>query len=221
MKKTQLLLALSTLFLASGCVVVTHDGGDTTGDLTVTWPNFDGLSCSQAGVDTVEVQLLDATASTVLDDATFDCGAGGATWNALDPGDYVVYVDAYDSYGNDIWQATVDASVFVGSNDYTADFYQVDGSLTVSYTFGGSGICGAVYDVHIHVEDDYGNVYDDSTDACSDGGYFYYDSIPAGDYYVTLDGLDSTGRNIYESNVKTVTVVAGSSNPYTVNLYGI
>lgn len=190
------------------------------GDLAVYWPDFDGLSCAQAGVDQVRVQLFDAS-QTPLDDQTFGCGVGGVSWQYLAPGSYTIWLDAENSYGDVLWQSTVDATVQVAASmDYDAAFTEVVGSITLYWTFEGSGVCGFVQDVHVtaYAPDD--TVYDDYTYPCTDGGV-QYPTAPMGTMQILMDGIDDTGQVIYRSAAANVTVEAGASREYTIDLQGI
>jgi hypothetical protein len=97
------------------------DAPAVVGDLTVYW-TFNGVtSCSAAGVDTVDYYLYDPT-GTQVDAATFACNSAGATWTALDPGQWSVDLDGFDAGGTKIYSGSGVTPVVAGqSNTYTVD----------------------------------------------------------------------------------------------------
>ena len=213
LKREGLWVALAA-FTLSGCICVVP----SQGDLTVFY-TFGGETCAAAGVDAIRIDVLGVGSTTDSAALDVDCAAfpEGATIKNLKLGRYEVTIEGW--VGNELrYQETfTDIQVKAGDNEYDLDVDSITGTLTLFWTFDGSGACGQVQDVRVMVTAPDGTLFDDARYPCSGKGVTY-DFVPAGDYTVSMDGIDGTGRIVYRSQVYTATVVAGKVNEYIIDL---
>lgn len=79
-----------------GVIELGRAGDATKGDITFLWSFGGEVTCEGAGVAEVDLELVDSTGATVLQQ-TEDCYGGGLTIRDVDPGSYTLYLDAYSA----------------------------------------------------------------------------------------------------------------------------
>lgn len=210
-------LAVVLVAVAGGsCICVVSPG---RADLTIFY-TFDEMRCDDAGVDRIRVSLngIDVDDGSVqeADCSTF---SDGITVHALRPGRYDVDVEGIDFTGEVIYASygLTMRVVDTASNEYDIDVPYLTGQLTLYWTFQGDPACLEVQEVRVTAVDPAGFVWDDSRYPCDFAGIIY-DDVPAGVWSVTLDGIDATDRVVYSATDAAVTVFAGRTNEYTVDL---
>ena len=110
------ILMLSLIAAAAGC-------GGSSGQLVVDW-TFGGLSCADAGVDTIQMEV----AGEVLSPDHFSCAQapGGADLGVYYAGDYQLTLTGLDASGSITHQVTQTLRVVGGrKNEFAVDVPQV------------------------------------------------------------------------------------------------
>lgn len=217
MRSSLLLSALATTLLGSACIThVETDPYDDFGSLTIEY-TFGGLSCRDAGVDRVYVEVdgtRDGDAFTVSC-AEFDYGI---TIDSLRDGRYDVYIEGKDIDGNLLYSTRDSVRVDAFAHQvYTIDVGFETGQLTVYWTFEGSGRCDDIRSIRIRLHDGNGYAYDDDTYDCDFGG-LVYDLMPKGVWYLDIDAIDFGNRITYRASDVALFVESNASNDYTVDL---
>jgi len=197
----------------------------TRSELVVYW-TFGGVSCADAGVTTITVDI----ANEVLTPNQFSCvgpgGAGqGASLGFYLNGDYVLTVSGYDASGDLMYQSTQTLSVRSGhDNTFSIDVTPLaTSSVTLHWTFAGRS-CAQAGVVVIHASVD-GQVLTDINDnpdlPCTSAGIdgTTISPLTPGRHIIDLIGVDGTGASVYAVPAPfTATVIAGQDALYTPNL---
>jgi hypothetical protein len=224
---------VAALGAGSGCII--HDN-DTyvpppqneptgPGDITFQW-SFDGeRQCNSAGVE--EVDVLVVQNNEILFADTVECFGGGLTLTDFSPGSYDLVLDAFSRTGRLLFQG--DASVRVrGEANNDIGLVRLDpvgpstGELALFWSFlyptDDSEVytCGVAGVDTVHVDlaplgasgDGFSGTFD-----CADEGVII-DGLPAGSYELTLvgDGSYQGGAIALYEGVIDVDVVAGATS---------
>lgn len=222
MRHSQLLALVLPVALTSACYVEVHDDdfpGYRTGDLTLRY-DFDGRSCTNAGVDRISVRLDGRDHGEVIRDS-FDCALYevGVTFEGLREDTYSVSIEARDLSGAVLYSLegrSVDVD-WGTHQEYDLDVGGTGGSLTLYWTFEGWDGCPDVDELRIQLIDPDGFVYDEAGYACDFGGVTY-DGLSHGVWRIGMDGLDRFGRVLYRAAPRNLVVIRGADNVYTVDL---
>lgn len=114
-RSSVLTLATALGALASGCVVNNPPPPPEPGDITFQW-SFDGVrSCSEAGVEEVDVQVVQG--NEVLFFRTVECFGGGLTLTDFSPDSYELLLDAYSRSGRLLYQGDAVLRVQAGRDN--------------------------------------------------------------------------------------------------------
>ena len=219
--RTSLALAATAFALTgSACYVELNDPYDADrGDLTLRY-RFDGLRCDDAGVHRISVRLDgERYGETYRDDVSCAGFAWGITLEDLQQDTYRVQIEGRDAMGTVLYRvqgARVEVR-WATHQEYDVEVPSAGGSLTLYWTFDGSGACGAVQDVRVTLEDPDGFVYDDARYLCEYGGVAY-DGLIQGLWRLTLDGLDGMDRLVATAGPQNVVVIGAADNIYTLDL---
>ncbi len=223
------LLSLAAVALSSACIFVAPPPHDPYGDLLFDW-SFAGLSsCDEAGVDEVDLALLQG-GEVVLVIEREPCVGGGLTITDLREGTYEVAIDAYSRESVPLYAGSFVARVVGGENTYAGVVeldalvepppaagalglfwgfnYPTDGALTFDCAI--AGVDGV--EVRVEPLGAGGAAYDD-TFACRDEGVLVQD-LPPGRYTVQLmafGAYHSDDLLLYDSGPITVDVLDGST----------
>lgn len=197
----------------------------TRSELVVYW-TFGGVSCADAGVATITVDI----ANEVLTPNQFSCaGAGqGASLGFYLNGDYVLTISGYDAGGTLTHQSVQTVSVRSGQdNTYSIDVTPVaTSSVSLRWTFAGRS-CAQAGIALIHASVD-GQVLTDVNDdpdlPCTSSGVdgTTISPLSPGRHTIDLIGVDGTGASVYAVQAPfTATVVAGQDALYTPDLVAV
>ncbi|MCC7071532.1 MAG: hypothetical protein IT383_09425 [Deltaproteobacteria bacterium] len=226
--KLHFLPVLSLVALSSACIFVAPPPHDPYGDLSFDW-SFAGISsCDDAGVDEVDLTLLQA-GEVVLVIEREPCVGGGLTITELREGTYEVAIDAFSRESVPLYAGSFVARVVGGEATYAgvveldalgepppADGalgmfwgfnYPTDGALTFDCATAGV----EDIDVLITPHGGAGMAYDD-TFACEDEGAFV-ERLPPGRYTVQLLAIGAYHNDdllLYDSGEMIVDVLDGS-----------
>ncbi len=220
MRSSLLLASLALPLLGSACVVGVEDPyyDDGRGSLTIEY-TFGGRSCFDAGVDRI---FVDVSGTRDGDSFSLTCAEYdyGVTIDHLREGSYDVYIEGKDVDGNVLFESRDRVSVVAYAHQtYVIDVDNETGSLTIYWTFDGSGRCGDIERLRVRLHDGRGYVYDDASYDCVYEG-IVYDAMPKGTWFLDIDSVDYSGRLIDRATDIAVFVEAGSTNAYTVDLSG-
>jgi hypothetical protein len=204
------LLMLGMLSLASAAC------GPSRAEVEVDW-TFGGLSCADAGVDTIQFSI----AGEVLSPDHFTCAQAtvGASLGSFLNGNYQLTVSGFDAGGNLLYQTTQTIQVR-GSrlNKFPVDLPQVaqsTGEVTLHWTFGGKSCAAAgVQVVHASVDNQVITDQNNSPDLpCTSAGVdgTTVNPLSQGQHSFDLVGVDSAGRPKFALNGFLVTVAAGQN----------
>jgi len=143
-------ILMLSLLVAAAC------GGPSRGELEVDW-TFEGATCFQAGVATIQVDV----ANEVLSPNQFTCEQAslGANLGVYYVGDYQVTVTGLDLGGHTAYQSTQTLRVDSGkTNTYAVDVTRVaSGSASLTWAFDGKNCTDAIVTkVQIFVDPDSG-----------------------------------------------------------------
>lgn len=219
--RTSLVVAVTAFALTgSACYVELNDSPDfDRGDITLRY-RFDGQRCDDAGVHRISVRLDgERYGETYRDDVSCAGFTWGITLEDLREDTYRVQIEGRDAMGTVLYrvQGTRVEVRWATHQEYDVEVPSAGGSLTVHWTFEGSGSCGAVADVRVTLEDPDGFVYDDARYPCGYGGVVY-DGLIQGLWRLSLDGLDGMGRLISAAGPQNVVVIGSADNIYTLDL---
>ncbi|MFH1808599.1 MAG: hypothetical protein ABIJ09_07635 [Pseudomonadota bacterium] len=184
----------------------------TTGSLSVDWAflypaGSPTLDCAYAGVDYVEVALVDGYNRTVFDQSV-RCLDGPAIIDQIEDGVYTIYLSGLGSWrGRSValYEAAPFAvDVFAGQLTVVGvvDLPRIDsqfGDVDIGWTFAGNNSCSAagVRDITIRIYRLAPDILDDEFSvACQDEPQLRTTFVPS-DYGIEIDGLDSAGHVIW------------------------
>ncbi|MGZ6124965.1 MAG: hypothetical protein ACXWLR_08390 [Myxococcales bacterium] len=197
--------------------------GPTWSEVVVYW-TFDGLSCADAGVATIQVDIVGET----LTPNQFSCASAGhgASLGTYLNGDYQLTISGLDVSGALTHQVTQTLPVRSGTdNTFPIDVPRLadSGEVTLQWTFAGKTCAQAgVAVVHAGLD---GLVLTDASDnpdlPCSLGGVdgTTISPLTPGRHTIDLIGVDGTGASVWAAaRAFTVTVVAGQSALYKPDL---
>jgi len=192
-------------------------------EVVVYW-TFGGLSCADAGVATIRVDI----AGEVLTPNHFSCAAAGqgASLGTYLNGDYQLTVSGFDANGALSYQSSQTLNVRANrDNVFSVDVPQVaatSGDVTLHWSFSGKTCAQAgITVVHASVD---GIVLTDVNNRpdlpCSQAGVdgTTVSPLAPGQHSFDLVGVDAGGTARYALNGYTVTAVAGQDAIYTPNL---
>ena len=197
--------------------------GPSRSEVVVYW-TFGGLSCADAGVATIQVDV----AGEVLSPNQFTCAQAGqgASLGRYLHGDYQLTVSGFDASAALIYQVTQTLNVRGGQdNTFNVDATPVastSGDVTLHWTFSGKSCAQAGITV-MHVSVD-GLVLTDVNGKadlpCSQGGVdgTTVSPLAPGQHSFDLVGVDSGGTARYALNGYNATAVAGQNAVYAPNL---
>jgi hypothetical protein len=198
--------------------------GPSRSEVVVYW-TFGGLSCANAGVATIQVDI----AGEVLTPNQFTCAQAGqgASLGVYLDGNYQLTVSGFDANAGLAYQWTQTLAVRGGrDNTLTIDVPRVagtSGDVTLHWTFSGKSCAQAgITVVHASVD---GIVLTDASDnpdlPCSSLGIDGTTIAPLspGHHIIDMIGVDATGASLYAVPAPfTATVVAGQDALYTPDL---
>jgi hypothetical protein len=193
-----------------GEVLLTRAGTANTGDIAFYW-SFDGeTDCAVAGVDEIDLELVNASNEVILAE-TFFCEGGGLILPDVEPGTHTLYLDAYSSTNVYLFGTSRTAVVVAGQ---TTDLGTIDlagnesGGLLLDWVMPGGVSCSAADVAEVDVEVLQGGTrVAIETFACSDGGATLQ-GLPAGSVEVWVDGY-SSGNEHKATKGFTTTIVTG------------
>lgn len=188
----------------TGCVIEDPDGVEPSqpeppgdGLLEVSWL-VGSSGCELAGVTDVRLEI-----GTL--EESFACDTGAATIQ-LQAGDYSLVATGLDADGAARFEAREDVvSVFEDETSVlpTLRLSALPANLTLFWRFENGSLCGAngVADINVALYTVNQQIVDEFPDivAC-DPGEASFTGIPAGEYTVSLLGLDDEARAIFEAN---------------------
>ena len=197
--------------------------GPSRSEVVVYW-TFGGLSCANAGVATIQVDI----AGEVLTPNQFTCAQAGqgASLGVYLDGNYQLTVSGFDANAGLAYQWTQTLAVRGGrDNTLTIDVPRVagtSGDVTLHWTFSGKSCAQAgITVVHARVD---GIVLTDASDnpnlPCSQSGVdgTTVSPLSPGQHSFDLVGVDAGGTARYALNGYAVTAVAGQNAVYNPNL---
>ncbi|HZR11340.1 MAG TPA: hypothetical protein VFA79_22330 [Myxococcales bacterium] len=192
-------------------------------EVVVYW-TFGGLSCADAGVATIRVDI----AHEVLTPNQFTCAQAsqGASLGTYLNGDYQLTVSGLDANGTLAYQSSQTLSVRSGKdNTFPIDVPAVaatSGDVTLHWSFAGRTCAQAgITVVHASVDN---TVLTDASDnpnlPCSQSGVdgTTVSPLTPGQHTFDLVGIDASGAARYALNGYTVTAVAGQTAVYNPDL---
>ena len=112
---------LSNELVDMGVIELGRAGDADKGDITFLWSFEDEVTCDGAGVDEVDVELVNDEGTTVLE-VTEACFGGGLTIRDVEPDDYTLYLDAYDSDNTYLFAGSRELTVSAGTVTDLGDF---------------------------------------------------------------------------------------------------
>ena len=219
------LMTFLTVPLATACVVVSEsddrprnprlERGDVTIELL-----FEGRLCDVAGVDVIDVDVQGRTEGDRYSDS-LDCQTfrDGLVIEDLIVDRYDVTLQGRNTAG-DLLYSTDNPSMIVvnpGVTRVSVDAAGLGGDLTVYWTFEGQGSCGPVNELRVTLRDPSGFIYDDALYPCDFGGVTY-EFVTDGLWNMDVDGLDASGRLMYQTFDRGLVVIRNANNEYTLDL---
>ncbi|MGZ6125721.1 MAG: hypothetical protein ACXWLR_12225 [Myxococcales bacterium] len=210
------ILMLSLVAAAAAC-------GPSRSEVVVYW-TFGGLSCADAGVATIQVDV----AGEVLTPNQFTCAQAGqgASLGRYLYGNYQLTVSGFDANAALTYQVTQTLTVRGGSNNtFAVDVPQVaatSGDVTLHWTFSGK-TCAAAGITVVHASVD-GIVLTDVNGAadlpCSQSGVdgTTVSPLSPGQHSFDLVGVDAAGTARYALNGYSAIAVAGQNAIYNPDL---
>lgn len=222
----------SVAFVSTGCIIYDDtdpppEPVDPYGDIAFDW-SFDGIpTCDEAGVDEVDVVIMQEGA-VVLDHQREPCEGGGLIFTEIHSGFYEVFIDAYDRNGVVLYSGnfairveggtTNDAGVVVLENINAPEplppanhalglFWVFPYPSDTAITFDCSLAGVEEVDIDLIPLGDNGVAYVD-TFACTDEGVFV-DNLPEGRYELQLQGFGRYHDDdvlLYDSGIVTVDI---------------
>jgi hypothetical protein len=241
------MLRIDTLYLAGiiglglagvGCIGSGHPreggGSGASGSFdaawSLAWLSGGAVTCADAGITTVDLDLQDTYTNLVYHDS-FNCSDSQGTSELLPPDDFTVALRAYDSADNMLSMAALPDVYLVYSGYPTplpwAKLDLQSFSLSWSVLVGGvPASCdqAGASEVELLVMRENSTVFDLAFPCAAHSGFS--PAILPGTYSVQVNLLDSSGSPLPDLNPQTVsfqTVVAGSVTravlgPYTFSL---
>jgi len=193
-----------------GEVLLTRAGTANTGDIAFFW-SFDGVtSCANAGVDEVDIEIVNGSNQTILSE-TVSCEGGGLILPDVEPGTHTLYLDAYSSTNVYLYGTSRSVTVTAGQ---TTDLGTIDlagsdtGGLVLDWVMPGAVSCAAAGIAEVDVEVIQGGTQVAiETFACSAGGATLQ-GLPPGLVEVWVDGYSAGNVHIATKGF-TTTIVAG------------
>ena len=217
-----------------GCIIHEQDPPNPYGDIAFNWSFAGNTDCASAGVDVVDVVMLDGNGEVALNDVGEPCVGGGLVFTDMLEDVYTVSVDGVDRSGVVLYSGDFTLRVVGGqTNDaglVTLDALDapppppVSGTLSMAWDFlyptDGNTIedCALAgvnsIDVHVTPEGSAGAPFDATYDCATAAGVDVTD-LPEGRYgvrvqaYGTYHGADVA---LYDSNDLVVDVLGGTTN---------
>ncbi|MBM4282399.1 MAG: hypothetical protein FJ137_17150 [Deltaproteobacteria bacterium] len=210
------------VLLLQACVIPL--GGAQVGDLRVTW-SFDGSQrCSAAGVDQVNVQLIEKGKEGTEDGNAFglaaDCIAGSLVLPDVIAGTYTMTVTGIGEvaiYNND---KGVDVEVAPGAlTDVVAQLALVNGEVVsrveFRYRFDGDGSCSAagIDAINAQVIDSEGTPIAGSTTPCLDGLAAVDGISTRGERTLHIEAIDADGNVRFRGDKELQNLQPGETLP--------
>ena len=97
-----------------GVIELSRAGDATKGAIAFYW-DFDGeATCDGAGVNEIDIELVDESLNTSVLERTEDCFGGGLVIGDIEPGTYTFYIDAFDVNDTYLYAASVSVTVVAG-----------------------------------------------------------------------------------------------------------
>jgi hypothetical protein len=155
-----------------------------------------GASCNEAGVATINAQVIDENGIGIAGSAT-ECLAGLAVVEGIRIGEHSLRVEAIDGEGNVRFVGVRPLTGLQPGETLRIDPVPLDARLSaasVRYTFGGISFCAqaGVATVEAQLVNAAGAVVDGQNVACIVGRIDFV-NVPVGTYRLHLDGLDGNG----------------------------
>ncbi len=212
----------TALLVLQGCVIPI--GGAQVGDLRVTW-SFDGSQrCSAAGVEQVNVQLIEKGKEGTDEGSAFglaaECIAGSLVLPDVVAGTYTMTVTGVGEvavYNNG---EGVDVKVVAGTlTDVSAELALVNGEVVSSvefrYRFAGDGSCSAagVDVINAQVIDGDGTPIAGSTTPCIDGLATVAGISTRGERTLQIEAIDVDGNVRFAGEKELQNLQAGETLP--------
>lgn len=192
---TPALSAIAAMAMASGCII--HNEGTTVvredpnapGDISFLW-SFDGESrCASAGVASVGVQVLTASATVTAFEDVVDCLGGGLTLTDFAPGTYELWLDAFSVNGALLYQgeATVRVAPGVDNDIGTVELSRIvqRGSVAFYWGFRYPTDDNPVFDCDVAGVSEI-DVFIDPVDGASEG---FAETLPCDQEGIAIDNL--------------------------------
>jgi hypothetical protein len=210
--------------LAAGC------GGDSPGSIRVAWQLGAGVQCTEAvaNIDTIRVRVLRPQGNKeVVAPASFGCGAGSATVQAIPAGTYNLAIEGLNASAPTTVVFSGQLGGVVVKSGQAIDVGTVvleklpetvnPGGLSISWNFGGPLCSGAgVSQVRLQVWLDRVYRKHDQTYPCDSPAVAL--DVPPGSYAIIGEGLDAQGRVVRRASQSSVTVSTGSQTDVTLVL---
>jgi hypothetical protein len=180
-----------------------------------------GASCNEAGVTTINAQVIDENGIGIAGSAT-ECLAGLAVVEGIRIGEHSLRVEAIDGDGNARFVGVRRLTGLQPGETLRIDPVALDARLSavsVRYTFGGIRSCAqaGVTTVDAQLVDSDGAVVDGQNVACI-AGRIDFANIPVGNYSLYLDGLDGNGAVQFTADVDDIVIAAAAEDLGIINL---
>jgi hypothetical protein len=193
--------------------------GSLLGDIRVSWAFQNAVTCAQAGVSFVEVQIFDADDGSPQYDQVFNCTDGSVLIGDFIPGRYKFVMSGMDLSQTIRYQSSFSTYIGPGYNNLGTTVLSFTlGNIGFTWSFDGQQSCkiAGVSQMQIIVIDSSGGVEFNETRPCSDQGATIT-NFARGNYDLILYGLDVAGTRLFTADTK-IAVQSGDNNYGNINL---
>jgi hypothetical protein len=181
-----------------------------------------GLSCNEAGIATLNAQVIDENGIGIAGSAT-ECLAGLAVVEGIRIGEHSLRVEAIDGEGNVRFVGVRPLTGLQPGETLRIDPVPLEASLsaaTARFTFGGIAFCAqagvTTVDAQL-IDDETGAVVEGQNIACITGRIDFV-NIPVGTYRLHLDGLDGNAVVQFTADVEDVVIDAATVDLGVIDL---